>query len=728
MLNKAWQLEAQYFQIINNDWSLSALHNLKSRIVYELGLNKNWTNKISFKCLRLIFYEKSFVFKRYDEIEEKLLSNVFVLGKLIIILPSLYSGGEHYIQYSQEKHLFDFAHDANQYTHYVVYNASKNCKHEIQPVTKGYQVTLVYNIIIEKTSPSIPPIIYLNPDLSDMLLVQELDKLLSTWYQNKNLPSKLVIHLSAEYTRANISSLLLNKKDRSIASLFLKSIQQQYEVSKKNNILLYFGRLALEEEYERTYDEYTDNTVKISDLMPVFTAHNNDFPWCKLFNFDNNLDIIVSFDELMDEEAFFMHNMPNTTFTDMNRSTGNYILSNGYVGALLLIPYHLKWELFMDDLPRFYTVLAEIRKQIELNSSKINTLIFEECIELFHCLFKRKNPKFDLKEILKCLITLYCAQTTINISVMNLIKDLMKHEVFIEKLLELPNEMYELGNSLTWINISLPFHEAFRSTLMTTTILHAAKFLISLLQLSSDDDTTLSFLILCMTNELLLFAFKKRFSVTPLTVTQLCWLLHLLILCHNEYLSSIKLITSSIIKTLRCSSNTNVVNGVIQSLIPFLLKIQSYHSNENAQECFFILHEQCLSALNCYYCESIPPIIFQKSNIDCDCNDCKVLMLFLCDVKHSIQQFSIDKQRCSNFYKIIEEQESLSCVYEHLSDGNGQLLLVMKSSDYENERQTCLMLREVLLNMIEPKSNNVQEKLFADYHTISSAKRFKLSK
>ncbi|CAF1603796.1 unnamed protein product, partial [Didymodactylos carnosus] len=225
MSNNAWQLDAEYFQLTNYAWSSPTLNYLKSKISDELNLNKDWKNEIWLECSKLILYEKCSIFKEYDEIEEDL-SNGFVLGKLIIILPSFYTGGEHYISLSEEKHLFDFA-----------------C----------------------------------------------------------------------------------------------------------NNILL---------------------------------------------------------------------------------SDDNY-------GALLLVPYHLKWELFMDDLPQLYTQFTEMCKQIPRSSTRIGVLIFKECIELLDCLLERKNQKFDFGKIMKYLMILCSIQRTLGISddnsVMNVIKKFMKHKLFVEQ-------------------------------------------------------------------------------------------------------------------------------------------------------------------------------------------------------------------------------------------------------------------------------------------------------
>ncbi|CAF1614072.1 unnamed protein product, partial [Didymodactylos carnosus] len=315
--DKIWQLDAQYFQTINYEWS-----SLKSKVVRELNLNKDWIDEISIKCKKLVLYEQGSLFRTYNETEEKS-SDLFVLGKLIIILPSLYSGGEHYIHRSYEKHLFNFAHDAVQYTHYIVYNSSDDCKHVIEPLTKGYQLTLVYNISVKKIRSSV---IYLNPDSSNEILVQKIGRILLTWCKNhKNFPSKLVIQLSGEYTRDNMPPLLSNQKDRLIASLIFKSIEQQFKTSEKNNFLLYFGGLATVKEFERFTDDYLNYTIKILYLRPMFIMHNKDFPWPELFNFNETLDINVSFDELMDEEIFLEQDMPDTT-SRHNEETGKIFL------------------------------------------------------------------------------------------------------------------------------------------------------------------------------------------------------------------------------------------------------------------------------------------------------------------------------------------------------------------------------------------------------------------
>ncbi|CAF1328048.1 unnamed protein product [Didymodactylos carnosus] len=311
-------------------------------------------------------------------------------------------------------------------------------------------------------------------------------------------------------------------------------------------------------------------------------------------------------------------------------------------------------------------------------------------------------------------------------SVMNVIKKFMKHKLFVEQLLEAADKIYEFGNFVSWTNIGPAFHEAFRLTLGQSTITNIVKFLISLLDLSTttNKDEGLFSLISCMLNELLSFVFKQA-AVNPPTTSELCSLLNLLLKCGNGYLSSVKLITSSILESLECSRAIDVVEQLLQPiLIPFLLKLQSYRSNENAQSCFLTLHEHCFNILNQYCLEPLPPIIFKAQSIDCDCNDCQTLILFLCDSTKSKQQFTIDKDRGTHFHETIKKLGSLSCVYEHLTDDSGQKLLVLKISDYEKKHRTCLLLRDVVLNMIKQKSYHLQRELSENFKC-SSPKRFK---
>ncbi|CAF0870830.1 unnamed protein product [Didymodactylos carnosus] len=212
-IRNTWQLDPLSFRIRNPQWSTLILSGLKSQILKDLGFISDYP--IDLQLYKLLLYEKGSFFKSHRDSEK--VRGMF--ATLVVLLPSSYSGGEFIIRHNKVERKFDFsgAERQNDY-HYIVFYAG--CEHEIRPIHSGYRLALIYNVI--SCSTTIPS----HATIFDKTLVQDLSHLLKMWASDVDSPSKLVIRLDHQYTKANgVTLLSLKNKDRVLVNLLLQAIE-----------------------------------------------------------------------------------------------------------------------------------------------------------------------------------------------------------------------------------------------------------------------------------------------------------------------------------------------------------------------------------------------------------------------------------------------------------------------------------------------------------------------
>ena len=69
-----------------------------------------------------------------------------MFGTLVIQLPSNYAGGELSVYHQSKTKKFDFGASLG-YNNFFYAAFYADCQHEIQPVTKGYRLCLIYNLV-----------------------------------------------------------------------------------------------------------------------------------------------------------------------------------------------------------------------------------------------------------------------------------------------------------------------------------------------------------------------------------------------------------------------------------------------------------------------------------------------------------------------------------------------------------------------------------------------------
>ncbi|CAF1495485.1 unnamed protein product, partial [Didymodactylos carnosus] len=443
------------------------------------------------------------------------------------------------------------------------------------------------------------------------------------------------------------------------------------------------------------------------------------------------------------------HLLPDDYWDDLtpsvsriNRQSGNEVLCYNNIGVLLIVPFHQKYQLLLDNINNLGDVLNRMCRTTENNlltisphdlssSSKENKFysIFKfESIEILNCFLMSDNQNYYIRVILQNFLLLVKQQTINDESIINVIETIMKHNLFIKQLLsdkKFESIINELGDKCGWKKIECQIFNAFQLSLKrsTSNIQSAAEFLISFVTTTSEKHEIL-FLKLCMINELLTVTINslpkseimwKNVSRWRI-LSDLCPIIHLLSLFHTVYLSSLTFISSFLIKFIdKKYETTEIIDGVLQpTLISCLIKIWPIICKNSLiiPLWFQMLYNYCLNILNesCNQQLSIISPIWTRitTEINCECNNCKLLQNFFEDENANKQQFiMVNIQQRQHFNRTIDQLElPLTLIIEH--NGDNENLWIKKNGSKIRKCEKYESLRQQLIDMNIKKLNELE--------------------
>ena len=172
-------------------------------------------------------FPRQFIWSKNDQ-------NPSVIAKLFVSLPSTYKGGQETLTHFKEKHVFDLSEkDSSKSSFFTIVPISTECKHEIDFISNGYKLILIYDII------SLSSINFYNVDINEATL-NRVARVLETWTNGlendyHGYSSKIIIPFSDTFHPGN--NPLLHGIDRVIGTILRRTIQQYHS----EKFLLYQG-------------------------------------------------------------------------------------------------------------------------------------------------------------------------------------------------------------------------------------------------------------------------------------------------------------------------------------------------------------------------------------------------------------------------------------------------------------------------------------------------------
>ncbi len=147
-VRRVWQIEPKQFSIHNPAWD-ALIAEMVDTVKGEFGIDQ----RVDWDLCKLLIYEAGSFFAPHWDSEK--VNGMF--ATLVVGLPSRHEGGTLVVSHDGETRTIDFGGPAGAYN--VQYAAFyTDCKHEIEPVTSGYRVSLVYHLRLagRKRQPTAP--------------------------------------------------------------------------------------------------------------------------------------------------------------------------------------------------------------------------------------------------------------------------------------------------------------------------------------------------------------------------------------------------------------------------------------------------------------------------------------------------------------------------------------------------------------------------------------------
>lgn len=135
-----WQIDAAKVQIHGQGWAKS-LAAIVERVAEGLGVSE----PITAELYKLLVYDEGGFFVSHRDTEKA----PGMFAALVIVLPSIYTGGELVVRHQDREHRLDLRRAESSEVGFAAFYA--DCLHEVSPVTSGCRLTLIYNLSRRET-------------------------------------------------------------------------------------------------------------------------------------------------------------------------------------------------------------------------------------------------------------------------------------------------------------------------------------------------------------------------------------------------------------------------------------------------------------------------------------------------------------------------------------------------------------------------------------------------
>jgi len=209
-VRKTWQIPAERVRITGRAWC-ATLETVIARAAAGLGVKEPVTAEL----YKMLVYDTGSFFVEHRDTEKC----VGMFATLVLVLPSECRGGELIVRHKGREVRLDLASAVPTDIAYAAFYA--DCVHEVQPVTSGNRLALIYNLV-RKTGGAPPPL----PD--DDAQTERLTALLRQWVDAKrsiasDSAEKLVIPLEHAYTPAELAFSALKNADAAAATALISA-------------------------------------------------------------------------------------------------------------------------------------------------------------------------------------------------------------------------------------------------------------------------------------------------------------------------------------------------------------------------------------------------------------------------------------------------------------------------------------------------------------------------
>jgi hypothetical protein len=206
-VRRVWQLAPSQFELRNPEWT-AHLGAIVEAVKQEFGIR----HKVESALYKLLIYEKGSFFGPHRDTEK----TPGMFATLVVGLPSRHEGGTLIVRHDGQTRKIDFGGEESEFqTQYAAFYA--DCQHEIEPVSAGYRICLVYNLALagNKKQPAAPH--------TGGAVEKAAELLQQVFADPENGPDKIAIPFTHQYTQAGLDPRQLKGSDRTRADVLVRA-------------------------------------------------------------------------------------------------------------------------------------------------------------------------------------------------------------------------------------------------------------------------------------------------------------------------------------------------------------------------------------------------------------------------------------------------------------------------------------------------------------------------
>ncbi|CAK0769258.1 2OG-Fe(II) oxygenase [Gammaproteobacteria bacterium] len=211
-IRRTWQIGADQVHFEGKHWAPAL-----EKIVKQISANLGITESIEAQFYKLLVYDQGSFFVNHRDTEKA----PGMFATLVVVLPSVYSGGELVIRHCDRETCIDLCRSEPAEVAFAAFYA--DCVHKVLPITTGCRLTLIYNLLRKGPGRLLQPPNYA---AEQAYLVE----LLQRWGAHERTtdddrPQKIIYPLEHAYSRAELSFDALKGADAAVAAIAISAAQ-----------------------------------------------------------------------------------------------------------------------------------------------------------------------------------------------------------------------------------------------------------------------------------------------------------------------------------------------------------------------------------------------------------------------------------------------------------------------------------------------------------------------
>lgn len=265
-VRKAWQIDASRVRFdAPEDWN-SVVASLARDCGANLGLTTQQRSNVAANLYKMLLYEPGGHFQKHRDTEKE----PGMFGTMVLQLPSQHSGGGLVVYHGKEERRYDFSQDSANGCFLTAFYA--DCEHQFLPVTSGYRLCLVYNLVLQRKSQNsseLPTAESLTAQTRTLLRLER------QWCDQTVGDRPMGYLLEHQYTETNLRFRNLKARDKQVAEM-LQSVRdengnpvfvvallllEKYEQGSCEASGGYYGRGSYSDDDDHVMDEIIDSRV-----------------------------------------------------------------------------------------------------------------------------------------------------------------------------------------------------------------------------------------------------------------------------------------------------------------------------------------------------------------------------------------------------------------------------------------------------------------------------------